>query len=155
MSRRAFWGERPCILALLLASCALAQEHSATGHPSILRGSWIATAGPRSFRGRWSGQLLPNTFNVANGSWTLLSDSNQILLEGTWSAQRTLRTWRGTWSARIATGRSFSGSWTADVTDPSNKTFGDMLNSTLEKQVSGSWRSGRMQGNWWLQGSRY
>jgi hypothetical protein len=28
----------------------------------------------------------------------------------------------------------------------------DMLKRTTEKQVAGSWRSGRYQGNWWLDG---
>jgi hypothetical protein len=38
----------------------------------------------------------------------------------------------------------------SDMTE--GKTFEDMLKQTLEKQVTGSWRSGRMQGNWWLMG---
>ena len=35
------------------------------------------------------------------------------------------------------------------------KTFEDMLKQTLEKQVTGAWRSGRIQGNWWLMGPGY
>jgi len=31
------------------------------------------------------------------------------------------------------------------------KTMEDMLKRTAEKQIGGSWRSGRAQGNWWLQ----
>ena len=31
------------------------------------------------------------------------------------------------------------------------KTFQDILTATVQKQVAGSWRKGRMQGNWWLQ----
>jgi len=38
------------------------------------------------------------------------------------------------------------------VTDLNDKTFEDMLKRTIEKQVSGSWQRGRMQGGWWLQG---
>jgi hypothetical protein len=39
------------------------------------------------------------------------------------------------------------------MADLSGKTLEDMLKQTLEKQVAGSWRSGRYQGNWWLKGS--
>jgi hypothetical protein len=38
------------------------------------------------------------------------------------------------------------------MTEVTDKTFEEMLNRAMEKQVSGSWRSGRIQGNWWLQG---
>src|SRR6266851_487462 len=126
MSKRSTLNRWICVLAVLLASCAVAQERSANLHQHDWRGTWMATAGPaHSFRGRWWASLLPNTHNAASGSWTLLSDTNQILLDGT---------------------------WTSDMTDVTDKTFEEMLNRTMEKQVSGSWRSGRMQGNWWLQG---
>jgi hypothetical protein len=152
--RASLLNQWPWVPALTLASCAPAQA-PANDRQAIWRGAWVATAGPTgSFRGRWSGQLLPNTVNAAQGSWTLLNDSNQSLLEGTWSAQKTLRTWRGSWTARLATGQSFRGTWMSDMTDVDGKSFEDMLKATIEKQVSGSWRSGRMQGNWWLQGSR-
>ena len=137
-------------LALLVGTCALAQEP-----PPVVRGNWAATAGPtQTFRGRWSGQASPQDKNAALGSWTLLGDHNRILLEGTWSAQKGSQGWRGTWTARIANGRSFSGTWRADLADLAGKTFEEMLNATLEKQVSGSWRSGRSQGGWWLTGLR-
>jgi hypothetical protein len=145
----------PWILALI-ASCTLAQAQTSSRPERIWRGGWVATAGPtRSLRGRWSAQLLPKTLNAAQGAWTLLGDSNQILLEGTWSAQRFLRTWRGTWTARLASGQSVAGTWSSDLTEIDGKTFEAMLERTIEKQVSGSWKSGRMQGNWWLQGSRW
>ena len=35
------------------------------------------------------------------------------------------------------------------------KAFEDMLKQTLEKQVTGAWQSGPMQGNWWLMGPGY
>jgi len=138
------------MLAVLLGSCASAQGTSTTPDEQAWRGAWVATVGPHSFRGRWWGQLLPNTHNAASGSWTLLSDRNQILLEGTWSARKSPRGWEGTWLARLNSGRTFSGTWTSDMTN--GKTFEDMLEQTLEKQVTGSWRSARMQGNWWLMG---
>ena len=153
MSERTSLNRWPWVLAVLLGSCAVAQERSANLDEHAWRGTWVATAGPtHSFRGRWWGQLLPNTQNAARGSWTLLSDTNQILLEGTWSAQKSSRGWQGTWSARVTAGKTFSGTWMSDVTDVSGKTFEDMLKWTTEKQVSGSWRTGHIQGNWWLQG---
>ena len=131
---------------LLLVSYAVAQQA-----PPVLRGSWIATAGSnRTFQGRWSAQVLPPSKNVALGSWTLLRENNQILLEGTWSARKLADGWQGTWTARIQ-GRTVSGMWNAVMTDFNGKTFEDMLKRTAEKQIGGSWQSGRAQGNWWLQ----
>ena len=75
--------------ALLPGSSALAQPTSTDLQAKALRRDWIATVGPKEvFRGRWSGEALPNTPNAAQGSWTLLSDANRILLEGTWSARK-------------------------------------------------------------------
>src|SRR6266568_7090648 len=84
-------------VTLLLASCAAAQPA-----PSTLKGSWIATAeAGRFLRGNWSARLEPAAKNAASGSWTLLNDSNQVVLEGTWSARKSASGWQGTWSARI------------------------------------------------------
>src|SRR5437899_5623288 len=89
-------------------------------------------------------------------------DSNRIVLEGTWSARRvnasaklTVPHWQGTWTARAGAGRALYGTWQADLAGFSGKTFEDMLKRTVEQQVSGSWRSGHAQGNWWLQGSKW
>ena len=132
---------------LLLASCAVAQQP-----PPVLRGSWIAASGPnRVLRGRWSAQVLADTKNAAHGSWTLLNHGDQIVLEGTWSARKSSRGWQGTWSARIQNGRAVFGMWEAEMADSNWKTFEDMLKRTVEKQIGGSWQSGRAQGNWWLQ----
>jgi hypothetical protein len=142
-----------CLTFMALAASALAQQAPANPPENTLRGTWIASAGPtQMFRGRWWASLLPNTHNSAQGSWTLLSDSNQILLEGTWSARKSPAGWQGTWSARAGQGRSFSGTWTSALEDINVKTFQDMLKAALQKQISGSWQKGRMQGNWWLQG---
>jgi|ERR1700693_5523747 hypothetical protein len=112
---------------------------------------WIATAGSnRTLQGRWSAQVLPPSKNVAIGSWTLLSENNQILLEGTWSARKLADGWQGNWTARIQ-GRNVSGTWNAAIAAFNGKTFEDMLKRTVEKQIGGSWQSGRAQGNWWLQ----
>ena len=134
-------------VTILVAFCAVAHQA-----PPVLRGSWLATAGPKQvFRGRWSAQVLPGTKNAAQGSWTLLNGSNQIILEGTWSARKSAGGWQGTWSGRIQKGGSMSGTWTADTGRFSGKTFEDLLKQTAEKQIAGSWQSRRAQGNWWLQ----
>jgi hypothetical protein len=137
-------------LALLTVSSAAAQDSAKTADEHSWRGAWAASAGSRTLHGRWWAQLLAQSPNAGSGSWTLLSDSNQIVLEGTWSARKSLHSWQGAWTARLNSGRAFSGTWTSDMTE--GKTFQDMLQQTLEKQVTGSWRSGRMQGNWWLMG---
>jgi hypothetical protein len=140
---------RALFIVTLLAAFAPAQETS-TNKDQDWRGSWVATAGPRTFHGRWWAQLSAKTQDAVTGSWTLLSDSNQILLEGTWSARKSATGWQGTWSARVNSGRPFSGSWSSDLME--GKTFEDLLKQTIDKQVTGSWRSGRMLGNWWLMG---
>lgn len=134
-------------VTLLLASCAAAQPA-----PSTLQGSWIATAeSGRFLRGNWSARIQPNARNAASGSWTLLNDSNQVVLEGTWSARKSTSGWQGTWSAQIQKRRTLSGTWDAALPDFNGKTLEDMLKRTAEKQIGGSWQSGRAQGNWWLQ----
>jgi hypothetical protein len=134
-------------VTLLLASCAVAQQTQSTLH-----GSWIATTGPSRFlRGRWFARVLPDDKNAASGSWALVNESNQVVLEGTWSARKSTSGWRGTWSARIQKSSSISGTWDAAMADFNGKTFEDMLKRTAEKQIGGSWQSGRAQGNWWLQ----
>ncbi len=147
---------RVLVFSVLLVSCALAQESR-----PVLRGVWGATAGASgTFRGRWWAEIEAS--EGASGSWTLLDDSNRIVLEGTWSARRvnasaklTVPHWQGTWTARAGAGRALYGTWQADLAGFSGKTFEDMLKRTVEQQVSGSWRSGHAQGNWWLQGSKW
>lgn len=141
-----------CILAITLA-CAAAQQPPGSPSDQSWRGAWAASAGPRTFHGRWWAQLLAHSPNAASGSWTLLSDANQIVLEGTWSARKSSTGWQGTWAAHPNSGQAFSGTWSSDMTE--GKSFEDMLNKTLEKQVTGAWRRGRMQGNWWLMGPGY
>jgi hypothetical protein len=104
------------------------------------------------FRGAWSAQTSPKSPNAVRGSWTLFNEANEIVLQGTWSAQKTSRGWQGTWTARASNGVSFSGSWDADLPDFHGKTMEEMLKRATEKQVAGSWQSGRYQGNWWLDG---
>lgn len=137
------------VLALFVGSCALAQEPS-----SVFRGTWTATAGPTQvLRGTWSAQTSPANQDVARGSWTLLNEAGEILLEGTWSAQKTGQGLQGTWTARPMKGQSLSGTWTVGGANLIAKSLAQMLKSTATKEVAGSWRSGRYQGNWWLKGS--
>jgi len=127
---------------------------SAQEVPIELRGGWTATAGVnRTFTGAWTAQLSPDKPNSAEGSWTLINEAGQITLEGTWAANKTRFGWQGAWSARTLTGQLFSGTWTADIAGSNGKTLRQMLEWTLEKDILGSWRSGRYQGGWRLKGT--
>jgi hypothetical protein len=136
------------LVVLLFAQCIHAQEPGLVWY-----GMWTATAGPsQTFRGTWSAVSSPRNSNAAQGSWTLLNDSNEVTLQGTWSARKTGSHWQGTWRARTAQGALFSGTWDADLTESKDQTFADLLKQTIEKEVAGFWKSGRYQGNWWLTG---
>ena len=144
---------KPVVLALGLVLVLLARSQDARRdhQANTWRGMWIATAGPRTFRGRWWASGNAESHNAASGSWTLLNDSNQIVLEGTWSAKKSPQGWQGTWSARTDRGSPLSGTWTSNAPEINAKTFADLLTATANKQVAGSWQKGRMQGDWWLQ----
>jgi hypothetical protein len=136
------------IFGLILCFCTLAQEDS-----SVLLGSWTATAVPdQIFGGTWSAEASLHNPNRALGSWTLINNAGDVILEGTWSAQKSGQRWQGTWTARPMRGRSFSGTWTADATSTTAESLAEMLKSTATKEVTGSWQSGRHQGNWSLKG---
>ena len=153
MHRRRAGIVKPLVLAFVLAVGLFAMpQDRADDHAKTWRGMWVATAGQRTFRGRWWATKDATSPNAASGSWTLLSDSNQIVLEGTWSARKSARAWQGTWTARTGRGSPFSGSWISDAPEINAKTFEDLLSATASKQVAGSWRKGNLQGGWWLQG---
>jgi hypothetical protein len=134
------------IFGLIVGVCTLAQEVS-----PVLLGSWTATAGPNQiFSGTWSAQASLHNSNRAIGSWTLLNETGEVVLEGTWTAQKTGQRWQGTWTARPMKGQSLSGTWTADATSLNAESLAEMLKSTVTKEVTGSWRSGRHQGSWSL-----
>jgi len=136
------------IFGLILCFCTLAQEDS-----SVLLGSWTATAvSNQIFGGTWSAEASLHNPNRALGSWTLIDGAGDVILEGTWSAQKLGQRWQGTWTARPRKGQLLSGSWTADATSPTTESLAEMLKSTATKEVTGSWRSGRNQGNWSLKG---
>jgi hypothetical protein len=139
---------RTVLIVLLFTQCALAQEPG-----SVLYGSWTATAGPSQiFRGTWSAETSRRNPNEAQGSWTLVNDSGEVVLQGTWSARKTGSRWQGTWRARTTKGQSFSGSWEANLPESTDQTFAALLKRTIEKEVAGSWQSGVYRGNWWLKG---
>ena len=122
--------------------------------PPIRHGEWIATVeSGRSLRGRWVGQALPEDPNALHGSWLLLSDSGKIALSGTWSARKTQRGFRGSWSVQDQSHRTVSGTWRVAVGSGGGTTLQQLLEQTLVGQVSGAWRSGRRQGQWWVRGA--
>ena len=61
-----------------------------------------------------------------------------------------IRFWQGTWSARVRSGQVFSGTWQAAVKESEARSLGELLQQTLERQITGSWRSQGLAGNWWL-----
>src|SRR5438067_1164897 len=120
------------IAPLVLVCLALGEETS-----SSLQGSWMATIGPaqtasQTFRGTWSAQIVPGKPNAGHGSWGVFNENGQLVMEGTWSAQKADSGWRGTWTAKVLRGRSISGSWIANMSGSSGKTFEDMLKSALQ-----------------------
>ena len=137
------------VFGLIVGFCALAQQAS-----PVLLGSWTATAGPNQiFRGTWSAQVSLHSPNRAIGSWIVVNEAGDVLLEGTWSAQKTGQRWQGTWTARPMKGQLLSGIWTADAASLSADSLAEMLKGTATKEATGSWRSGRHEGNWSLKGS--
>lgn len=136
------------VLALMVCVCALG------GQPvPVIHGTWTATAGHREvLHGTWTGHALPGRPNVAEGSWTLVN-AGQVVQAGTWRAEKTPRRWEGSWTGRTMDGRTLAGTWGAYLEEWHDKTFQDMLERTLQQEVSGWWQSGRNQGNWWLKGS--
>lgn len=142
---------------LLLASLAIAEAAAS------IQGTFTATGGSgRVFRGTWSADIA-SASDTVRGSWALLDTAGHVLLEGTWSMTRSGRGWQGAWSARVLTrepssgrwrpGRQYSGTWQATTEDLKGTTLSEMFRQTLERQISGSWRSGPQKGNWWLNGS--
>jgi hypothetical protein len=129
-------------------------QSTASGAP-VVRGSWAATAGPnQTFQGTWTAQASGTDPNTAQGSWTLLNQS-RVAAQGTWSAVKTAASWSGSWQARAAgNNRLLSGMWRTELAASDKRSLTDLLQHTLEEQVSGSWSSGRLRGAWSLRGYR-
>jgi hypothetical protein len=126
---------------------------SARAEPVVMKGGWIATAGPgKVFRGRWVAEVAAAGPNEVQGTWTMVGADDQPVLEGTWAARKAPRGWKGSWSARAQTGGLFTGTWQAATPGLRGKTFEDLLRQTATTQIAGSWRMGALHGNWWLKG---
>src|SRR5215467_5326137 len=140
-----------CVFCIAVLGLRGASEAQTT--PVEITGVWKATVGNGPMmQGMWLAQISKASPNAASGSWSLLSDAGTIAIQGTWSARKTGENWQGSWRARAANGSSLSGTWSAALGDFKGKSFSEMLALTMQKQISGSWRSGRYQGNWWLEG---
>lgn len=119
-----------------------------------MQGEWTATAGPAGvYRGKWIGQALPGQPNALHGSWTLSGQTGNTILSGTWSARKAGRELQGTWSAQDQYGRSVSGTWRAEAPELTGRSLQQTLGLSLERTISGTWRGGRLSGNWWIKGS--
>jgi len=137
------------ILALTLTTLTFGQDSP------VLQGSWVATEGEnRTFRGRWTGQALPGQPEVLQGWWTLSDELGKTQARGTWSARRRGQSWAGTWSAQGENRRQVSGTWKAEGGGSGGRNLQQLFERTLAAEISGSWQSGRLQGYWWLKGSR-
>src|SRR5215469_3128696 len=140
---------------LRLLAAALAVMGTLAQEPALeLRGAWSATTATQTLGGAWGAEISPRNPDSTAGYWTLLNDAGERMLSGTWSARRTGSHWNGTWMARTTQGRSFSGVWDADIEGSKAPTFVDMLRQSFEREVAGTWRSGRYSGSWWIKGSK-
>ena len=137
-------------LSLVLGSGLLAQAPA-----PALRGTWSASLDrARAVGGTWSASF-PEA-NVAQGAFTVLNERRQVVLQGTWAATKSAQGWRGSWSARVAGGRpsqTLTGTWQAEGAR-AGRTLTDLMQSTLIKEVTGSWQARGRAGKWRLMGSR-
>jgi len=139
------------LAAFVFATVTVAQSPS-----TAIRGSWSATAGPSQvFQDTWTAEPGSGDPDAAQGTWTLMNRSNQIVAQGTWSAVKTARVWSGSWRARVltksgATSRLLSGNWRTQIGDADVRTLQELLHKTLSDVVNGTWGSGRLAGAWSL-----
>jgi len=137
------------VILLALSAHRLVAQSAVTE----LHGSWSATAGPsQTFWGTWTAQVSPDKPNEAEGTWALFNNRAEIVVEGTWAANKARSEWLGSWAARTLPGQLYSGTWTADIPGSGDKSFKQMLEWTLEKDIFGSWRCGASKGQWRLTG---
>ena len=141
--------------ALSISAGGADNAQSASARAPMVRGSWAATAGPnQTFQGTWTVQPSGTDPNTAQGSFTLLNQS-RVAAQGTWSAVKTATSWSGSWQARaVGNSRLLSGTWRTELAASDKRSLSDLLQRTLEEQVSGTWSSGRLRGAWSLRGYR-
>jgi hypothetical protein len=137
-------------LATLVVLLPMRGAASADPPPPVFEGTWIATAGPQTFHGRWSAQALPGQPDDLQGSWSMINDAGDVIGQGTWSARRAKRGFAGKWSARAATGGLYTGTFEAHLPGFKGKTLQDMFAETKTNTVSGYWRMGGARGAWYL-----
>jgi hypothetical protein len=149
---RALLATETALVAFVFATTVTLAQSPAT----TIRGSWSAAAGANQvFQGTWTAAPASSDPNVAQGSWTLLNRSNEIVAQGTWSAMKTASVWSGSWQARVltksgATSRLLSGNWRTQIGDADVRTLQELLHKTLSGVVNGTWGSGRLTGAWSL-----
>jgi hypothetical protein len=150
-TRMAFMVRATVAALLVIVSVGVVDAQSTA---TSLRGSWSATIGTRgALQGTWTAVLEAETPNAATGTWTMVGTAGQVVARGTWAANRNAGLWTGTWSARAANGSTRSGTWRVNaVRGP--KTFAELLESTLETQLTGAWSSAGLQGRWAMKASR-
>lgn len=142
------------ILAYLLGWGAT-QDGIRAREASTYSGTWTATVGEsRTLRGRWIGEAIPQEPLSAHGSWTLAGPSGKTALTGTWAAHKTAKGWQGTWSATTGAGRAAAGTWKAALPSSPRASLQEFMELLLNQAISGTWRSGRLSGSWWLESSK-
>ena len=144
----------PALLAILmfLLGWNTASDAPRDQGTSTFSGTWTASLGDsRTLYGRWIGEAIPQDPSSAHGSWTLAGPSGKAALTGTWAAHKTPKGWQGTWSAQTAAGHTAAGTWKADLPANSKATLQAFLELLLNQAISGTWRSGRLSGAWWLE----
>ena len=112
------------------------------------RGTWTATVGGQPVTGTWTASLGENP-NVALGGWTLLDGSGKPIASGTWSARKADKGWQGAWQARVSSGQTHSGTWTARSPIVSPARLVDLLDFALTNITSGTWQTTRKQSGAW------
>ena len=142
---------RSVAATFLALCCALVPALRAQSSAATLRGTWAATAPSRAFQGSWTARIDGPDPNTAQGTFTLFDRSNRPAAQGTWSAVKNANGWSGSWQARVAGNRRlFGGTWRTDLPKSDVKTFRDLLQRTLQEQVSGVWVSAGLRGAWSL-----
>ena len=127
---------RSVAATFLALCCALVPALRAQSSAATLRGTWAATAPSRAFQGAWTARIDGPDPNTAQGTWSAVKNANG---------------WSGSWQARVAGNRRmFGGTWRTDLPKSDVKTFRDLLQRTLQEQVSGVWVSAGLRGAWSL-----
>jgi hypothetical protein len=137
--------------AVALSAWRTGASARADDQAPALRGGWAARAGASVFKGRWTANAPQPASDDAQGTWTLLGPNDDVTLDGPWSARRNGKTWQGTWMARTRPGALFSGTWQTAVKGIPGKTFFDLLAHAKAGRIAGTWRMGRLRGDWWLE----